>query len=245
MRNADHAQFLELIPAYALNSLDDEDAQAVRQHLAGCQACQAELAAYEEVVDALPLAAPAATPPLTGPSPALKDRLMEQIQPQPAAPPARQPWWASAAAGLQDWLSGPRWRPALLLAILILAIGNVYFWREATRPSPNAWRRISLGGTEIAPEATGIIYISADGRNGAIIVDKMPSLSEEQQYQLWLIADGQRTSGAIFSVPADGYQTVLIESSRPLREYEAFGITIEPAGGSPDPTGDRVLGSDS
>jgi anti-sigma-K factor RskA len=239
MRDADHDQFLELIPAYALNSLDADDAQAVSRHLAGCEACQAELAAYEGVVDVLPLAAAEATP-----SPALKGRLMDRIQAQPADQATKLPWWQQAADSLRLWLAGPRWRPALLLAVLILAIGNIYFWREATRPSPTAWRRISLQGTEGAPDATGIIYISADGQNGAIIVDKLLQLDEAQQYQLWLIADGQRTSGAVFSVPADGYQTVLVESPRPLREYGAFGITVEPAGGSPGPTGDRVLGSD-
>jgi anti-sigma-K factor RskA len=243
MRDADHDQFLDLIPAYALNSLDADDAQAVSRHLAGCEACQAELATNEGVVDVLPLAAAEATP-----SPALKGRLMDRIQAQPVAEPAAKatelPWWQQAAADFQAWLAGPRWRPALLLAILILAIGNIYFWREATQPSPTAWRRIFLQGTEVAPEATGVIYISADGQNGAIIVDKLLQLDEAQQYQLWLIADGQRTSGAVFSVPADGYQTVLVESPRPLREYGAFGITVEPAGGSPGPTGDRVLGSD-
>ena len=243
MRDADHDQYLELIPAFALNSLDADEAQAVSRHLAGCEACQAELAAYEEVVDVLPLAAAQTTPPA-----ALKGQLMDRVQTQPAAEPAapeaKPSWWRGAAADLQAWLAGPRWRPALLLAILILAIGNVYFWREATRPSPTAWRRIRLEGTEVAPEASGVIYISADGQNGAIIVDKMPQLGEAQQYQLWLIADGQRTSGAVFSVPADGYQTVLVESPRPLREYGAFGITVEPAGGSPGPTGDRVLGSE-
>ena len=174
---------------------------------------------------------------------------MERIQAQPAAERADQatklPWWQQTANSMRHWLAGPRWRPALLLAVLILAIGNIYFWREATQPSPTAWRRIFLQGTEVAPEASGVIYISADGQNGAIIVDKMPLLDEGQQYQLWLIADGQRTSGAVFSVPTDGYQTVLVESLRPLREYGAFGITIEPAGGSPGPTGDRVMGSDS
>jgi len=232
MRNADQDQYIDLIPAYALGSLDAEDVQAVGQHLAGCPDCQAELATYEGVVDALPLAAATVEP-----SPALKGQLMDRIQGSPAAegtPPAAGPSrWRQAVIDFQGWLAGPRWRPALLLAILILAIGNVYFWREATRPSPNAWRRISLAPTD---------DISADGQNGAIIVDKLAPLGEDQQYQLWLIADGERTSGAVFSVPADGYQTVLVESPRPLREYEAFGITIEPAGGSPGPTGDRVLG---
>jgi anti-sigma factor RsiW len=229
MRDAEHDEVVELIPAYALNSLDADDARAVSRHLIGCEACQAELAAYGEVVDVLPLAAAEVAP-----SPALKGRLMDRIQTQAADQEANLPWWQQAAASFQAWLAGPRWRPALLLAILILAIGNIYFWRQATQPSATAWRRIYLQGTDITPEAEGVIYISANGRNGTIIVDKLPQLDEEQQYQLWLIADGDRTDGGVFSVPADGYQAMLIESPRPLREYS----------GSPGPTGDRVLGSE-
>ena len=99
-----------------------------------------------------------------------------------------------------------------------------------------------LAGSEVAPEASGIIYNSADGRNGTVIVDRLPQLGPDQQYQLWLIQHGQRTSGAVFSVDADGYRGLQIASPIPLQDYSAFGITIEPAGGSPSPTGQRVLG---
>ena len=96
MRDADHDQYLELIPAFALNSLDADEAQAVSRHLAGCEACQAELAAYEEVVDVLPLAAAQTTPPA-----ALKGQLMDRVQAQPAsepaAPEAKPSWWRGAA----------------------------------------------------------------------------------------------------------------------------------------------------
>jgi anti-sigma-K factor RskA len=60
---------------------------------------------------------------------------------------------------------------------------------------------------------------------------------------LWLIQDGQRTSGGVFSVSDEGYGSLWISSPEPLATYSAFGITIEPAGGSPGPTGDKVLGS--
>ena len=104
---------------------------------------------------------------------------------------------------------------------------------------------MALSGSEAAPEARGIIYISADGRNGTLVVDGLPTLGEEQQYQLWLIVDGQRDSGAVFSVNLEGYRGQQIEAPRPLRDYGAFGVTIEPAGGSPGPTGQRVLASDT
>jgi anti-sigma factor RsiW len=247
-----HEEILALIPAYALNSLDAEDIALVSRHLPGCEACQAELAAYTAVVDVLPLAAPDSQP-----SPALKGRLMAQIQAAPeakaAAPeeapvvPARAPetgpgWIQQIGEAFRNLFTGPRWRPAVALIVLVLAVGNIIQWQQANAPDPNSWRRVRLASTEAAPDASGIIYISADGRSGTVIVDGLPQLSQDQQYQLWLILDGQRTSGAVFSVDDDGYRGIQIESPMPLQDYGAFGITIEPAGGSPSPTGERVLG---
>lgn len=245
MSNAEHDEILELVPAYALNSLDAEDAAMVSRHLPGCEACQAELAAYAAVVDALPLAAPD-----NQPSPALKERLMERTSSAPASAAGAVASPQTVKPGLgqrigeafQDLLSGPRWRPAVILIVLVLAIGNIIQWQQANAPDPSSWRRVRLASTEVAPEARGIIYISADGRNGTIIVDQLPQLEPDQQYQLWLIQDGERTSGAVFSVDDDGYRGIQIESPIPLQEYSAFGVTIEPAGGSPNPTGERVLG---
>lgn len=251
MSNREHEELLNLIPAYALNSLDADEAEMVNHHLPGCEICQAELASYESVVDVLPLAAPEA-----GPSAALKERLMSNLAAKPTSETpvasipqaARVPehgFWRQINEAIQNLLGGPRWRPAILLFIIVLVASNVLIWQLANEPSgsSDSWRRIRLIGSEVAPEATGIIYISADGQNGTVIVDGLPQLSSEQQYQLWLIEDGERTSGVVFSVDKDGYRGVQIQSPIPLQEYGAFGITIEPAGGSPGPTGDRVLGS--
>jgi len=238
MSDAEHEEILELIPAYALNSLDNDEEARVSRHLPGCEACQVELAAYAAVVDVLPLATPD-----NQPSPALKGRLLDQIN---TVPEPKQSWGQQLSDAFQNLLGGPRQRSlawsAGLLIILALAIGNVIQWQQANSPDPNSWQRVRLTGSEIAPEATGVIYISADGRNGTVIVDRLPQLNSNQQYQLWLIQDGQRTSGAVFSVDDAGYRGLQIESPIPLQEYQAFGITIEPAGGSPSPTGERVLG---
>lgn len=163
-------------------------------------------------------------------------------QPLPESEPSG---WQGIREAMRNLLTGPHWRPVVLLLIIALAVSNVLLWRQLNAPSPNAWRRVSLTGSEVAPEATGIIYISADGQKGTLIVDRLPQLSPEQQYQLWLIQDGQRTSGGVFSVDVDGYRGMQIESPRPLQDFTAFGITIEPAEGSPGPTGERVLGSNS
>jgi len=247
MADTEQGHILEIIPAYALGSLDAAEAASARRHLASCELCRSELDTYEMVVDVLPLAAPDFEP-----EPALKGRLMDRVSPAPAVEKetidpitprlSTLPWWRQATATFQSLVSGPRWRPVALLFVFALVVGNVLLWQQANRPDPNSWRRLRLTGSEVVPEATGIIYISADGRNGTLIVDQLPQLTSDQQYQLWLIKDGDRTSGAVFSVDDEGYRGLQIESTQPLQDFDTFGITIEPAGGSPGPTGDRVLG---
>ena len=86
-----------------------------------------------------------------------------------------------------------------------------------------------------------MIVMSLDGEYGTLVVDHLPNLEAERQYQLWLVRDGIRTSGGIFSVSEEGYASLIVSSPDPLDSYQAFGITIEPSGGSPGPTGERVL----
>ncbi|RMF28236.1 MAG: anti-sigma factor, partial [Chloroflexi bacterium] len=140
----------------------------------------------------------------------------------------------------------PLWAPISLLLIVGLALLNLLLWQRLSRLEKMAagpeMHIVALVGTEAAPDAHGIVVISGDGEYGSLIVEKLPPLSPEKQYQLWLIQNGQRTSGGVFSVTPEGYGVMEISSPRPLLEYSAFGITIEPAGGSPGPTGAKVLG---
>jgi anti-sigma-K factor RskA len=231
----------DLLPAYTLDCLDEGELVQVSEHLAVCAECRAELRSYQAVADQLALAVPQAAPPTR-----LKRRLMDRIQP---SHPTRgsQPgssWW-------QRWTNlmrraTPVWGLVSLFLILVLAVGNLLLWQRVnqveTATHAQAMRAVTLNGTQAAPGATGLIIISLDGRHGTLVVDDLPTLDPERQYQLWLIQDGQRTSGAVFSVSRDGYGSVWVSSPQPLSSYSAFGITIEPAGGSPGPTGDKVLG---
>ena len=48
--------FFDLLPAYALGSLDAEEQLQVSRHLAVCAICRAELQDFDQIVDDLPLA---------------------------------------------------------------------------------------------------------------------------------------------------------------------------------------------
>jgi anti-sigma-K factor RskA len=141
-----------------------------------------------------------------------------------------------------------------LALILLLGASNLFLWQRLNRVETdyqqisdqyqNTLRTVPLMGTDVKPDAIGLLVISKDGTHGTVVVDRLPVLDETQEYQLWLIKDGQRTSGGVFSVDEDGYGAKWIGSPDPLASYQSFGLTIEPAGGSPAPTGEKVLGGD-
>jgi anti-sigma-K factor RskA len=231
------------LAAYTLGSLEADEAQAVSEHLAACPVCRAELVSYMEVAEQLGRAVPQADPPA-----ALKLSLLARL-PDPLEKTAagREPsWWQRFWSKMQ---ASPNWAAASLVVILVLGLSNLLLWQQVRQlqsgvpAGQEQLQTVALQGSQAAPGATGMIVISLDGHHGTLVVDMLPVLDEYHEYQLWLIDEKeQRTSGAVFAVSKDGYGSVWVESPQPLVSYPAFGVTIEPLGGSPQPTGERVLG---
>lgn len=248
MSEENHEAIVALLPAYALQALDDDETRMIEDHLQACAACRVDLAAYVRVVDQLPFAVPDLAPALE-----LKLRLQERVRATAVTAPvvpatqrasrAGQSFGERLAAALQDIFYRPVWRPVALLLIVGLVASNLYFWQtaEQARTHTDPWQQIMLDEQAAGGTATGIVVISADGEYGTLIVDRLPQLDTQQQYQLWLVRDEERTNGGVFSVHDDGYYSFEIEAPLPLRDYDSFGITVEPAGGSPGPTSPPVL----
>jgi anti-sigma-K factor RskA len=240
MSNKSHVT--DLIPAYALNILDADEAEGVTQHLQTCPSCREELASYQAVTGQLGFAAPDEAP-----SPALKKRLMKGVQKdgKTAVSSPSLTIWQQWKTAVNNAFARPAWQPALALVVIALVVSNLYLWQQLQEArQPSTFPAITLHGTESAPDASGFIAIGSSGQSGTLVVDSLPSLDDAYQYQLWLIAENEeRTSGGVFSVNDDGYHTLQIAAPQQLTDYPAFGITIEPAGGSPGPTGQQVLGS--
>lgn len=229
---SDETHVLESLPAYALGSLDEAEAAQVAEHLASCYLCREELSSFEAVVDGLALTAPGAAP-----SADLRRRLMERIEPEAVKRPATRSW------------SFPRLLPvgtlAAFLVIAALAISNLLLWQRLQNlevlSGPHGMRAIALQSTDAAPQASAFMIVGADGKNGVLVVDELPPLDEEREYQLWLRRNGQETSGGVFSVDEDGYRGMRVEAPESLHSYSECRVTVEPAGGSEVPTGEAVL----
>jgi anti-sigma-K factor RskA len=234
----DEAHVFDLLPAYALGALDEDDADQVASHLAGCALCRAELGSFEAVVEQLASSVPAASPP-----PNLKRRLMDRVHSLRPAQPARP---LAARPPLMQRLL-PVWGAVSLLLIVALAAANLLLWQRISNlevlTGPLGMRAVALhNNAEAAPQASGFVIISADGQNGVLVVDALPVLDPAQQYQAWLMRDGQSTPGPAFSVDESGYRGARIEAPESLLSYTEILITIEPVeGAGAIPTGEQVL----
>jgi anti-sigma-K factor RskA len=92
----------------------------------------------------------------------------------------------------------------------------------------------------------GSVLVDNDKSTAVLVLWNLPQLEAGETYQVWLLdADGKRTSGGLFTpVDKQGYTTATIQSPVPIGEFDGLGVTVEPEGGSPGPTGPRVLAVD-
>ncbi len=230
---------LDQIPAYALGCLDESEALEAAEHLAVCASCRDELRTYQNLADLLPFGLAQTEPPIQ-----VKQRLIGKISaPLLSTPAAAAPtWFQRLIAALKR--STPAWGLASLVVVALLAVSNLSLRQQFNQLSQVEMPVFALRGSDYAPGAVGTIVVSRDGEHGALVVDGLGTLNPGQQYQLWLIRKGVRTSGGVFSVDIHGYATLYVESPQPLASYDSLGITIEPAGGSPGPTGPKVMGGE-
>ena len=231
------------IPAYALDCLDEEEAFRVETHLTVCAVCRAELAAYKATADQLGCVAPQVEPPSR-----LKASILRRVaEPQAgrAAAPRQKIGAPEFWVRLYRWTmnTGPIWVGVSVLLLIALTASNVVLYQQIqSQKQSSEFHLVALKGTTNAPNDSGIMVISQEGLAGTVIVDGLPPLKMAQQYQLWLMKDGKRVSGGLFYVGQNGYGILAVQSPGSLLNFSSFGITIEPVGGSPGPTGEKVLG---
>ena len=224
---------LESLPAYALSSLDDGEARRVSEHLTGCHMCRTEFYAFQNVANQVALAAPEAIP-----SESLRRRFVDRIGEIKSTRRQREAVRAPRRLIPMGGLIGA-------LLIFVLLASNLLLWQRLNNlevlSGPLGMRAITLQNTESAPAASGFVIVSSDGLEGVLVVDELPTLEANYEYQLWLEKNGSITSGAVFPVDETGYRGLRIEAPQSLLSYSSVRITIEPVGGSHSPTGDTVL----
>jgi anti-sigma-K factor RskA len=237
MALADNNHVTDMLPDFVLNTLADDDVLVVREHLRTCHACQAELALIQRVADDLPLAVVQADPPA-----ALKGKLLLSIQNKQAK---SVPGSVQQTALQKVGAIFRKNLPALGITLIILLLfGNLLLWRQLdllNHQVRSPLRVVTMTNTQYSPGAEGTLVVGPNGNYATLIVDHLGILEPAKQYQVWLIKGTEHISAAVFSVDPTGYALLQIQAPQPFQQYDTIGISIEPSGGSPAPTGSNVL----
>jgi anti-sigma-K factor RskA len=252
----------ELREAYALGVLDLAELADVEKHADRCPPCREQLDREMAVANLLALAVPQREPP-----PGLRRSLMAAAREGRLIETPRSTWWqrvfpkplpvAWGAASLASLLCAISLGWALSLQTQLAAKPAAPAVAVSSASTDGAYGGLGggfaldraqmrkLGGGDAAPQARGWIYLDPADANALLVAYQLPQLPPDRAYQLWLVTPNQqRFSGGVFSVDADGYGWLKIKSPEAFGSFQRVGITIEPRGGSPGPTGQRVLGGE-
>jgi anti-sigma-K factor RskA len=100
--------------------------------------------------------------------------------------------------------------------------------------------RIDLAGQTTAPRASARAFWSR--RSGMVFAARsLPPLPSNRVYQVWVVAGPRPISAGLLRPDPNGNATVHFSTPPDIPTPQAVAVTLEPEGGVPQPTGDRVL----
>ncbi|PYQ01698.1 MAG: hypothetical protein DMF82_18525 [Acidobacteria bacterium] len=236
-------RYLELVPLAALDALDGDDAVEFRRHLPTCQACRAELEAFERASARIGVDVARVAPP-----PDLRQRMLAAVGAPVAQPPAARrppafPWLGTLAAAA-----------ALVLGVGLLATRH-QLQRERARAqtlaaeAERAQREVvdlqqltRLAGLQPAPGARARVIWNPATREAVLIASGLQAPPPGKAYEVWVIGEAKQPAPAgVFEPAADGTALVHLPRVEETARPRTFAVTLEPAAGSAAPTGEMVL----
>ena len=253
----------ELRPFYALDALSDEEKELVEAYLAEHPEVRAQIGELQSAAEALPYTV---TP--VEPQRRIKDALMARVtvsqrsgaseQKQASVPRERR--WANLFPAFSFAIAMVAVIWAVILNIQlsqlrheVSALGDALVAQSNSLEQINAKLpqtpvsqvvTISLKGTDARPQAHGELIADPKSVSAVMVITGLGQLEVGKTYQVWLIdASGPKSAG-LLTVDANGQGLLIVTSDSAISSFKKLGISIEPKGGSPKPTGDIVVLSD-
>jgi anti-sigma-K factor RskA len=216
----------------------------------------AEAREFEDVAAELGLAAEPVEP-----RPELKAALFAKLASTPQLPvaerapepePQRHPVAAAPAPGPAERGASRRWfqRPGLILAAaaaaVVLFVGgafvgsalsgsNSYQSQQASALAQiNAAADVQRASAPVSGGGTATLVWSGELGKSALVANDLPQLPDSKTYELWYIRDGKALPAGTLK-PADAGSSWRVLSGE-MAAGDTVGVTVEPSGGSDQPT---------
>lgn len=204
---------------YVMDALDPAERSAAEQHIATCEQCRDEVSEFQELTGALGESVPPIAPP-----PQLRDRVLAQVGTTPQEnvrvlrPHRRTRWLAAAAAAV----------------VLAGGAATVALWPQppTTVSAVQQVESAADATTFTAPLGDGSMrVIASKSLNRSVIrLSDVSAPPSGRVYQAWMLADTGPVSAGVIN---PGEDTVMKGS---LAAATGAAVTVEPAGGSQQPT---------
>ena len=255
-----------LTGAYALDALDPgHELTRFNRHLDRCQSCASEVRGFREVATAMAFAA------TTEPPPEMRDQVMAAVARTRQLPPEvrthARPRRTRSAAPWIPWLSGAIAAAAIVIAVLF-GFAQAHTQNELNQARAqnralaaaqaraeaalNQAREHDQALAEIlgAPHVTllsqrttkggvAVVVLDAATRKLVVATSGLPALPAGKVYQLWLIGPVKIVSAGLLPTAQAGVTTPVVATG--ITKGDKLGLTVEPAGGSKQPTTVPIL----
>jgi anti-sigma-K factor RskA len=229
----DHARWTDSAGAYVLGAMPVAEREAFEAHLSTCAICRDEVEELRPAAAALPMASPLMTPP-----PALKDRIMAEVEREAellgaAGAGADRPERVRRERRGLGWLSG--WRLAPVAAALLVA---------------GVLAGTTLGGpdtrtiTADVDAAGASAELQVEGDSATLVAQNLPAPPEGRVYEVWLMPEGSDTpepTDVLFEPRDDGSAVAAIPDVEGKRQIL---VTDEPRGGRDEPSGQVLMSAE-
>ena len=220
--------------AYALDALGPEEAAEFRAHLDVCQACRDEVRELQHVAGRLG-AAEAQPPP-----PELRERILAAAARTPQLPPPSPRESTRPEPTHNRWFS----RLAVAAAAVVLVGGGALGVRALVDDNapqlPVAASQVfdaeDARTRAVTTENGGTLVVGVAPSRGEMAIDtrKLPRLDADHVYQLWVqVGEGMRSVGVLGATDTGAAMEM-------PEEGVAVAVTVEPDGGSEQPTTEPI-----
>jgi hypothetical protein len=235
-------QIEDLIPEYALGLLDPHDVDRVASTIGNCPEQALQLAAMEDAVGLIGLAAPAVQVPAT-----LWNRLENSTVDRESDSSNRIPasFLAASNSRFKSRMNVPRWVAGLAAVLILMLVASTVTMGYAVRheDSPNrslestmAFYMTSGGSVIPLSSQSGPDGWAWSGKGALIVAPNMPpvlvvdnceSAQNGSAYVVWLSTGGKRTGMGQLTVDEQGRGMLTITGIDSLDSYDTIGVSLK------------------
>jgi anti-sigma-K factor RskA len=220
-----HDDMLDNVAAYALGVLPPTEAAAVAEHLQTCAECLKEYRFLRPAVTAVAYSAEV-PPSRDDASTLLKARLMKQVRAESSGRPHRSIWPAYVAA-------------ACVVLAIFTGVVNLSLYRslegERVRTAAYAQTIADLTAPDTKRYAFGDGTVLTRGERLYIALPNLPTPPIGKVYQAWTLPPGSKKMAPSVTFEPSGNET-LVRLPQSTAEITAVAVSVEPQGGSQQPT---------